>query len=121
MLQLASNPGFANLWVAVLNRAEGYLKSSSQRSGGRSEDGMSLAENIPELLKNMLLVRGLLDLSWPSVKRLLPAWTLLCYGDRLTLSSCSKGQGRGSLVHQAVLFVVEKGKMLRYERETHGT
>jgi hypothetical protein len=30
---------------------------------------MSLAENIPELLKNMLLVRGLLDLSSPSVKR----------------------------------------------------
>lgn len=34
---------------------------------------MSLAENIPELLKNMLLVRGLLNLSWPGVKRPLPA------------------------------------------------
>lgn len=31
---------------------------------GHSEDGMLLAENIPELLKNMLLARELLNLSF---------------------------------------------------------
>eukprot|EP00271_Cylindrocystis_brebissonii_P013215 TRINITY_DN32894_c0_g1_i1.p1 TRINITY_DN32894_c0_g1~~TRINITY_DN32894_c0_g1_i1.p1 ORF type:complete len:1612 (+),score=297.74 TRINITY_DN32894_c0_g1_i1:164-4837(+) len=51
--QLASlpHPGFRALWLAVLSRMEMYMKA--RLKGGGSD---KLQENIPELLKNMILV-----------------------------------------------------------------
>ncbi|GBG74811.1 hypothetical protein CBR_g19322 [Chara braunii] len=53
---LAGSPGFQPLWLAVLERMERYMRlaTSQGRRGGLLYE--QLAENIPELLKNMLLV-----------------------------------------------------------------